>query len=93
MIGATLASPELTVGLSEAEASRRLAEGDPNLTRQMFLFVRFTTPNSVSTHSMSLCGAVTILPGGRFSTRRLRRSPLRSYVEDMQTNDFPPLKA
>ena len=34
VIGATLASPELTVGLSDAEASRRLAEGGPNEIRQ-----------------------------------------------------------
>ena len=34
-----------------------------------------------------------MLPGVRFSTTRLRRSPCRSYVDDMHRNDFPPFDA
>ena len=50
-------------------------------------------PNSVTTYIMSLRGSVAMLPGVRLSTMRLWRTPLRSYVDDMQMNDFPPFDA
>ena len=54
---------------------------------------RLTIPNSVTTYIMSLRAVVTTLPGVRFSTMRLLRTPRRSYVDDRQTNDLPPLDA
>ena len=54
---------------------------------------RFTIPYSVTTNMMSVRGVVTTLPGVRFSTMRLRRSPRLSYVDDRQMNDFPPFDA
>src|SRR5438093_7540398 len=55
--------------------------------------LRLTSPYSVTANIVSLRGAVTILPGVKFKTMRLRRTPARSYVDDMQMNDFPPFDA
>src|ERR1700739_133925 len=53
---------------------------------------KLTIPNSVTTYITSERGVVTILPGVRLNTIRLRRSPRFSYVDERQINDFPPLE-
>jgi hypothetical protein len=59
----------------------------------MDLPLRFTIPYSVTTYIMSARVVVMTLPGVRSTTTRLARTLWRSYVEDMQMNDLPPLEA
>ena len=54
---------------------------------------KLAIPNSVTKYITSERGVVTILPGVRLNTIRLRRSPRLSYVDERQMNDLPPLEA
>jgi hypothetical protein len=54
---------------------------------------RLTIPCSVTTYMTSARVVVTMLPGVRSRTIRLVRTPWRSWSEDGQMNDLPPVEA